>query len=234
LEKYFSALMSIQERKIGPLTVLDVQEEETTEIIILMHGYGANKEDLFPLHKKIKAKKGTRWIFPDAPNKMEMGGFTGRAWFPILSSDIDYVAKLGGLDFSGLVPKGLQQANEAVNQMIDALNFPLEKITIGGFSQGAMLSTDVVLHRTSSPAGLVILSGTLVNEKNWSELAKAKSKLQFFQSHGNVDPVLPFQGGKKLESVLRNSGLSGEFVEFGGGHEIPDKVCKRLGEYLQR
>lgn len=225
--------MKIKEQRIASLNVIDVNYENFDEVIILLHGFGANKEDLFPLHKVVATKPNTRWIFPDAHLEMDLGGFYGKAWFPILSSHLEHMQKFGN-DFSLIKPDGLDIANQKINELIDSLNFHYSKITIGGFSQGAMLSTDVVLKRDDLPNGLAILSGTLINKTEWSALAEKKSKLQFFQSHGKMDPVLPYSQAKKLESLLREAKLSGEFVEFQGGHEIPDKMIKKLSEYIKR
>jgi phospholipase/carboxylesterase len=225
--------MKIREHRIGSLNVIDVNYENFDEIIILLHGFGANKEDLFPLHQSISTRKKTRWIFPDAPLELNLGGFNGRAWFPILASHLEYV-KSNGLDFSNLKPDGLDQANQKINELLDSLKFPYSKITLGGFSQGAMLSTDVVLRNEDLPNGILILSGTLINESEWKVYAEKKSKLQFFQTHGILDPVLQFDKAKKLENLLREAKLSGEFHSFQGGHEIPSSILKKVSEYLKR
>ncbi|MBP6740768.1 MAG: esterase [Leptospiraceae bacterium] len=224
----------ITQRKIGNLNCYEVKGKEGGPVTVLMHGFGANAQDLLPLHQYIKAPSGTNWYFPDAPMEMDMGaGFQGRAWFPLMASAIDHVAKYG-MNFANLHPPGLDKANEEIMKMLEDLKTPMEKITLGGFSQGSMLATDVTLRLTENTNGLIILSGTLICQSEWSVLAKNKSKIQFFQSHGTEDPVLIYQNGKNLEALLRENGMSGEFVSFNGGHEIPDKVLKRLSQYLLR
>lgn len=224
----------ISQRKIGNLNVYEVKGKEDGHAIIMLHGFGANAQDLLSLHQHIKAPVGTNWYFPDAPMEMDFGGgYIGRAWFPLMSSAIEHVAKYG-MDFSRLHPPELDKANAEIVKMIEAIGIPLAKITIGGFSQGAMLATDVTLRLSGDTNGLIILSGTLISETEWSFFAQKKSKIQFFQSHGTEDPILDFQGGKNLESMLRENGMSGEFISFNGGHEIPDKVLKRLSQYLLR
>jgi phospholipase/carboxylesterase len=225
----------INQRKIADLNVYEIKGTEGGPAIILMHGYGANAMDLLPLSEYIKAPTGTSWYFPDAPMEMDFGGgYIGRAWFPILASAIEHATNNGIGDFASMNPPGLDKANASIVRLIEEIGIPISKLTLGGFSQGAMLATDVTLRLSESTNGLVILSGTLVNQNEWSLLAKNKSNIQFFQSHGTDDPVLVYQGGKKLESLLRESGMSGEFISFIGGHEIPEKVLKRLGQYLLR
>ncbi|MCB1190359.1 MAG: esterase [Leptospiraceae bacterium] len=210
--------------------------EKGGPVIILLHGYGANAMDLAGFHELVKCKKGTTWIFPDGIMEVPIAfNYVGRAWFDILSTALERFSLEGnGIEFSDITPTGLQEARLKIEEMIDKLNVPFETITIGGFSQGAMLATEVTLRQNANPAGLVILSGTLIHKNIWEELAKTKSDIQFFMSHGTDDPLLPYNGAKKLESLFRNSGMSGEFVSFNGGHEIPDKVVARLGEYLIR
>lgn len=227
-------MQSVNKRKIGNLNVYEVKGKEDGPVIILLHGFGANGQDLLPLHQYVKAPTGANWYFPDAPIEMEMGpGFKGKAWFPLMSSAIEHVAKYG-MDFSNLHPPGIDAANSEILKMIQEIGAPINKITLGGFSQGSMLATDVTLRLSENTAGLIILSGTLISESEWAPLVKNKSRIQFFQSHGTEDPVLLYQGGKKLEKLLRENGMSGEFISFNGGHEIPDKVLKRLSQYLLR
>ncbi|MCE9501591.1 MAG: esterase [Leptospira sp.] len=221
---------------MGSLDVLKVEGTPDGEAIILCHGYGANAMDLLPLSGYLKVRPGTNWYFPEAPMEIPLGpGYVGRAWFPLISDAINHLAAAGRFaDFSKITPTGLDSARSKLDEMISRIPTPINKITLGGFSQGSMLTTDYFLRRKENPKGLIILSGTLICEDEWKELAKQKSRFQFFQSHGTDDQVLPYSSAKKLEMLLRDSGLSGEFVSFQGGHEIPEKVLKRLSEYLRR
>jgi phospholipase/carboxylesterase len=119
-------------------------------------------------------------------------------------------------------------------EMIDKLNVPPERLVLGGFSQGAMLATELVLRMPTPPAGLAILSGTLVNEVDWKERATKLKGFQFFQAHGQRDTVLGFKQAKRLETLLREAGWVGQLQEFAGGHEIPSEVIIRLGAYLRK
>jgi phospholipase/carboxylesterase len=206
-----------------------VEGSQEANTIILLHGYGANKEDLFPLHEYIQTPANTRWIFPDAP--LEMEGYFGRAWFPILASNIEQIQ--AGLDFSKINPKGLSEATEKVIELVNSLNTPKEKIILGGFSQGAMLSTQAMLSLNESINSLLILSGTLVNSDNWEKSLSEKSKFHFFQSHGIYDPILPYANAEKLFKLLKKANHEGELIHFNGGHEIPDLVLKKLNQFLE-
>ena len=103
---------------------------------------------------------------------------------------------------------------------------------LGGFSQGAMLATDVALRLDEPPAGLVIFSGTLVNEAEWAARAPRRAGLGVLQSHGRQDPLLPFDNAVALRDLLAGAGLAVDFFAFDGGHALPPDALLRLGAFL--
>jgi phospholipase/carboxylesterase len=129
---------------------------------------------------------------------------------------------------------------EARDRIIDAMQ-KLEcdpgKTVIGGFSQGAMLATEIALHHKEYLAGLLIFSGTLVNRTGWESMLKTKfvdkqKTLRFHQSHGRLDPVLPFQAAERLYGLLTANGAQGELHAFEGQHEIPAAVIDATNRWL--
>jgi phospholipase/carboxylesterase len=143
-----------------------------------------------------------------------------------------------GVDLSAAPPPGLKRARELAKEMIAKLNVPMERLVLGGFSQGAMLATEVALSAETPPAGLAILSGSLVNAPAWErlavELSQKRPGFSFFQSHGASDPVLSLGMAERLERLLKQAGCSGQLLRFHGGHEIPPEVVIQLGAYLRR
>jgi phospholipase/carboxylesterase len=226
--------MPVKRVTIGKLETLHVKQNVRRRVIVLFHGFGANAPDLLPLHTLIRVKEGTEWFFPNGI--LEIGGGS-RAWFPLMASNISAGYSLSTpFDFSQIVPSGLSEAKNTLDTFFTALEkeyqiFPKD-IIIGGFSQGAMLSLDYFLETKRQFAGIILLSGTLICESVWKELAKEKKRVQFFQSHGTQDPILSFEMAKRVEELLRSSGWTGEFVAFEGGHEIPPPVMKRLSQYV--
>jgi len=220
--------------KIGPLKVLRAPGENGAATIVLFHGFGANAHDLYPLHDYLPTEERFQWIFPQGLLEVPLiPGYSGRAWFPIdMQALQEAISKRDFRDLSSREPEGLDNARMAAFGMIEALGIPWENLILGGFSQGAMLACDVALRAPRTPKGLVLFSGALLNESVWSNLAKARIHLRFFQSHGEEDPILDFNQAKKLEALFRNSGMLGEFIGFRGGHEIPPQVLQGVSRYL--
>lgn len=218
-------------KKIGPLEAIDFDGGGLLPAVVLFHGYGADAADLAPLAKEIDSGRPLRWLFPDAPLTMDFGG---RAWFPIDVEAIEEAQRTGvAADFSQTEPEGFEEAARAAGEFIAALGVPWGRLILGGFSQGAMLATDLALSSPQAPKGLVILSGNLVKEKTWRQWAPKRAGLPFFQSHGIADPILGYQGAKKLERLLAEAGLAGKLLSFEGGHGIPGEVIEALGRFLR-
>lgn len=225
---------------------LDAADAADPEVlVVLCHGYGAPGTDLVPLGAEILAvgpqlRGRVRFVFPEAPTSLaDLGLPDGRAWWPLDVAAISRAIDSGELrDLRGDYPEGVAEARakmlEAVTSLAAEAGLPLSKVVIGGFSQGSMLAADVALRLPEPPAGLCVLSGTLVAETEWRELAKARGEMPIFQSHGRFDPILPYQGAVWLRDALVESGLPVEFHEFDGVHTIPYEAIQRLAALVEQ
>lgn len=205
-------------------------------VVVLLHGWGAPGDDLVPLASEIDAPTGTRFVFPEAPLSLQMGFGDSRGWW-VLDIERRQREIAGGRarDLSREVPKGLAEARAQVSALLDELERRLgaKQIVLGGFSQGAMLACDVALHSGKLLTGLVMLSGTLLAEDEWTPLMAKRKNMKVFQSHGSLDPLLPSFMAEQLRDLLTHAGLAVEWVGFRGGHEIPGIVLDKLGGFLR-
>lgn len=208
-------------------------------VAILLHGFGAPGDDLVPLADVIEVPRGTRWLFPEAPLSLNMGFGDSRAWWIIDFARIQADRAAGRIrDLSVEVPQGLALARERVLAFLKELprQFPIDykQAVIGGFSQGAMLTCDAVLHTDYPFTGLVQLSGNLLAQTVWNPLMPKRKGLSVFQSHGIEDDILPHIGAERLRDGLQRASLVLEWHSFKGGHEIPGQVVRQLGSFLTK
>ena len=208
-------------------------------VVMLLHGFGAPGNDLVPLANVIHVPAGIRWLFPEAPLSLNMGFGDSRAWWIIDFARIQADRAAGRIrDLSVEVPKGLALARERFLAFLKELprqfQIDYKKTVIGGFSQGAMLTCDAVLHTDYPFAGLVQLSGNLLAQSVWGPLIAKRKELPVFQSHGTLDDILPHIGAERLHDVLTQSGLAVEWHSFRGGHEIPEAVLKQLRGFISK
>lgn len=239
-----TAVMQPRRIRIGGLDAIEVYgpgggpgEAAVGEgpIAVILHGYGADMTDLAPLSQVLDAPPGTRWIFPNAPITVPLGPYwSGRAWFPIDMAALERAMQSGShRDLSGAAPAELDAAREAIFSVCAETGRPLDEIVLGGFSQGAMVATEVALRAPQAPAGLVIWSGTLLQEAVWRPLAPGRAGLRFVQSHGRGDPLLAFEAAERLHQMLGDAGLEGRFVGFDGAHEIPEAALDAASALLR-
>jgi phospholipase/carboxylesterase len=205
-------------------------------LVVLLHGFGAPGDDLVPLARVIPAPPGARFVFPRAP--LSMPGFFGdaRAWWML---DLEQLERdlAAGLprDRMGEEPEGLPAARAHMAKFladVDARLGSSMPMILGGFSQGAMLALDTALHVERELAGVVLLSSTFLAADVWGPRMSVRAGLPVFQSHGRVDPLLPFAIAEKLRGALTEAGLPVTWVPFDGGHEIPPQAIAALGEFF--
>lgn len=225
-------------RQLGKIQCIEVlnndNPQDETPWVILFHGYGADASDLSSLADVIPTKKTFNYLFPTGILQVPIGpGWTGRAWWTIDMNAIEKARLMGTTrDMAEDVPADLAKVRTLAMNMISQLNVPWSKIILGGFSQGAMLAQEIYAHAPETPAGLVLLSGTLINQNELKEKMKTKAGGAFFQSHGESDMVLGVKQARRLEGLLQQAGLKGSCQTFNGAHEIPMSVLTRLGSWL--
>ena len=217
---------------------LDRQGGGEGPLVVLLHGFGAPGNDLVALWSYLNAPEEVRFLFPAAPMQLDMGFGDARVWWMLDMKRITQARAQGQWDaLSQEIPRGLAPARQ---QIIELLAFATETLSVqpgslvlGGFSQGAMLATDLVLHSDIPFAGLALLSGTLIAKHEWLPRLPNRQGLPVFQSHGIDDPILAFSMARQLREHIQTAGLPVSWVEFRGGHEIPVQVLEGLGTFLQ-
>ncbi len=223
-----------QQQRLGGLDTLVVPGQPGGLIVAMLHGFGADAYDLLPLADAVPTPPGTTWLFPHAPHEVELGPHvTGRAWFPIDLMALQLAMMSGKTrDLSAQQPPELATSRHMVAQMLADYGAPPERTVLAGFSQGAMTATSLAMHAAEAPAGLAILSGTLIEAAQWRELAPRRAGLRFMQSHGRQDPMLGFGAAEQLNALLTSAGWQGPFIAFGGGHEIPPPALRGLVDLI--
>jgi phospholipase/carboxylesterase len=204
-------------------------------LFILFHGYGADAYDLFGLQDVIKSPSAnTHWLFPQGVLSVPIGpGWMGRAWWNIDIAVLERAIQTGvDRNLSETKPEGLDSLRNALFEFIQAKGYQWDQVILGGFSQGAMLATELFLKcPESSPRALIILSGALINKREW-ESVNIPTGAPIFISHGHQDPILSYKEADRLESLFRAKNAKVTKVLFQGQHEIPPLVISKLNDFL--
>ncbi len=210
--------------------------------IVLCHGFGAPGDDLADLWRAVDVGRGVRWFFPEAPLSLEEAfGAPARAWWLIDMAKLDEAIRTGRREeIAESTPVGMAEARAALEGCLAALErdagLKRDRTILGGFSQGAMITTEIALHSPDAQyAGLAILSGTLLCRDRWKAAAKVSGPgLIVAMSHGRRDVLLPFSLAEELRDILLGAGATVDFVAHGGGHELPEVALGALERLAQK
>jgi phospholipase/carboxylesterase len=151
-------------------------------IVILLHGYGADGNDLLGLAPHwARLLPDTLFISPHAPFPCEAAPF-GRQWFGFEGRD------------AGMLLAETRTAAAMLDAFIDATltarGMAEDKLALVGFSQGTMLALHVAPRRARSVAAVVGYSGSLIAPELLQQ--EKKSRPNILLVHGNADPVVPY------------------------------------------
>ena len=192
------------------------------KIIFLLHGYGSNEEDLFSLKEFIPSN----YIIISLRAPIIIG-FNSYAWYTI--------------NFENYIDRWIDK-DEAINSKsviindislhMEDLGFKNRKISLLGFSQGAILSWSLGVEYPHLIKNILPLSGFYHSEITNSN-SNYKFKLNCFCSHGIHDPVIPISWTRKGIELLKKN-ISIEFKEYQSGHEINNENLRDIIEWLNK
>lgn len=190
-------------------------------LLVLLHGYGSNEEDLLGLAPYLDA----RFLIASAraPQVLDFGGF---AWFPI--------------DFKpdGLVLRFDQAgaAREKIRDLVETLRteHPVERVFLLGFSQGASMAISTALAHPGLCDGVAFLSGVCAPELVPDGVRPAVPALPVLMTHGRQDLVLPIQQGRAARELLSRLSVDLDYKEYDMGHEINPECLQDLSDWLAR
>ena len=192
------------------------------KIIFLLHGYGSNEEDLFSLKEFIPSN----YIIISLRAPIIIG-FNSYAWYTInFQNNIDrWIDK----------DEAINSKNVIINDIslhVEDLGFKNKKISLLGFSQGAILSWSLGVEYPHLIKNILPLSGFYHSEiTNFN--SNSRFKLNCFSSHGIHDPVIPISLARNGIKLLKKN-INIEFKEYQSGHEINNKNLRDIIEWLNK
>jgi phospholipase/carboxylesterase len=222
-------------RPWAPRLATIVRGGEGPPTLVLLHGYGSTAADWEPFTNTIAVQTSTRFVFPQAPDTTAPpdGPLGGRAWWRL---DLESHLPPGQLlpDLSATRPPGLETATALVHTLLHDLSWsPGGPLVLAGFSQGAMVASQIAFTTDDTLAALVLLSGTPVDEATWQRGFARRRELPVFMSHGRADDILPFASAERFHRELEAAGVRVTWVPFDGGHEVPKQVIEALNVFLE-
>ena len=166
-------------------------------LVILLHGYGANGENLIELANEFQPIiQDAYFIAPNAIEPWEGGFPNSYQWFSLYAG-----VERNALDI--LAPK-IKNANQILLKFIEdqlaRFNLSFENLILIGFSQGSMMSIYQGLIMPKKIAGIISFSGKVVEPLSVGD--EIISKPDICLIHGTHDSVLPFANFHEAQKIL--------------------------------
>ncbi|WP_396596630.1 alpha/beta hydrolase [Dokdonia sp. R86516] len=192
-------------------------------LIILLHGYGSNEEDLFSFAEEIPEE----YFIVSAKAPIAMQPY-GNAWYHI-TIDADGVKTSDN--------EGARKSRDIIAKFIDEIvaEYDVDKhnVTLLGFSQGTILSYAVALTYPEKVKNVIGLSGYINEEIIDLKSNPSYAHLNIYNSHGTVDQVIPIDAARQTPGYLKNIGIESTLSEFPVGHGVHPTNFYEFKEWLQ-
>lgn len=184
--------------------------------LVLMHGRGADEYDLFPLLDHLDPEQRLLGLAPRGPLSLPPGG---AHWY-----------ELGQM---GKPPaETFHPTFELASEWLDSIGVPMERIVLGGFSQGAMMAYALGLGAgRPRPAGIIALSGFLPEVEGFEyDLSPPLPPIAI--AHGTLDPVIGVDWGRGARAQLEAAGADVLYHESPIPHTIDPSFLAELQPWL--
>jgi phospholipase/carboxylesterase len=191
---------------------------EPVGALVLLHGRGADEHDLFPLLDELDPERRLLGVTPRGPLALPPGG---AHWY-----------RLGGIPTPDPDTFGPTFGRAAA--FLDSLPFPLERIVLGGFSQGAVMSWALGLGAgRPRPAAIVALSGFVPRVEGFELDLDGLRGYPVAVAHGSLDPVIPVEFGREAAALLREAGADVLWRESPIPHTIDPRLLPELQAFVR-
>ena len=190
--------------------------------LVLIHGRGADENDLWPLFDMLDPDRRLLGISPRGPLSMPPGG---AHWY--------VVRRVGFPDPATFFP-----TFEALSAWLDALleerGIPIDHTVIGGFSQGAVMSFALGLGpERPRPAAILALSGFMPTVEGFELDLDKLFGFRVAIGHGTFDPVIEVGFSREAQQRLEDAGADVTFKESPMDHTIDPAYMDHLRVWLK-
>lgn len=198
-------------------------DSEKAPVLIMLHGYGSDENDLFSFAHELDKK----YLIVSARAPIPMQPY-GNAWYAITYEP-------GNKKFTNdeQAVKSRDLILQFVDEVVEAYHGDPNRVTLMGFSQGAILSYAVALSYPQKINRVVAMSGYIHRSLLKEAYEKGDfSKLKIYSSHGSVDQVVPVEWDRKTQPFLEKLGIECSYSEFPVGHGVSPANFREIQEWL--
>lgn len=197
---------------------------ENAPLLIMMHGYGSDENDLFSFASELPEELFI--ISVRAPYPMQP---YGNAWYAI-----NFDAERGKWNDIEQAKQSRDLIAKFIDEAIAAYPVNPNHVSLLGFSQGSILSYAVALTYPEKIRNIVALSGYIVRDIFPENLNTESYKhLDFYCSHGSVDQVISVDWARQTPTFLDSLKIKNQYSEFPVGHGVAPQNFYEFKSWLK-
>ncbi|PIC64159.1 esterase [Sporosarcina sp. P13] len=185
--------------------------------LFLLHGMGSHEGDLPNLVQDFTA---THHIFSLRGPIVQPPGY---AFFTIEEE---------GKPDRAIFDKVLVYIQSFIREAVHVYDLDSARLTVVGFSQGAVLAQTLGLTLIPSLHGVVALSGYMPEFVKSQYVKQSVEKQHVFISHGDYDYVIPSQSGVESKEYFESLGANVTFKTYPDGHGVTPENQHDLTAFL--
>jgi phospholipase/carboxylesterase len=191
--------------------------------LVLLHGRGADEHDLRAFLDLLDPRGRLVGITPGGPLHLPPGG---RHW---------YVVRQVGFPDPATFRESVALLSGFLDALPEAAGVPWERIVLGGFSQGGVMSYALGLGPgRPRPAGIVALSCFMPGVEGWAPDLAGRAGLPVWIAHGRRDPVIGVEFGRAARDLLTAGGLDVAYDESDAAHHVDPRSIAELPAWVAR
>ena len=202
-----------------------ISKQKPKNAVILCHGYGGDGNDISILANYWKNYlPDTIFLCPNAPEKCAVSS-VGYQWFDLMDQSKQQI-----------LTKSLV-AEMKLNQLIDEVkvqnNLEANKIILGGFSQGCMISLQTGIKRKDKINSIIGYSGKIIDTEHLSRNIVSRPKVILM--HGDKDEIVPINFFLEAKEFFIKNNYPVELKSFKNcEHRIPQEGSSLGLEFIKK
>ncbi len=195
--------------------LIPAQDAGSKNLMIVLHGLG-------------DSMAGYSWV----PSALKFPWLN----YLLVNAPDEYYGGFSWYDYAGDAATGVRRSIGLLHPLLDAqraAGFPTEQTLLSGFSQGCLMTLEAGLRYPHRLAGLVGLSGYVLDPQIvLREAASAAKEQKILVTHGRQDPLIPCHKVKEQMDQLRAGGLQLEWQEFDKPHTIIEEEIAAMRKFI--
>lgn len=210
------------------LSGLSIIPTMPTSAVVLLHGYGANGADLISIGEDLAAEfSQTAFFAPNAPTEIFSQGYE---WFSLN----DYNPQQLTFDYLNVLQKRAMHHVDLVKNyvlnIVETFHIPLDKIIIGGFSQGGLMAFLTAFSMVEKCAGVMGLSAVPLIQPIPYDF-----NIPVLLTHGGLDKVVPpIAMSISKETLEKMNQLVQTFCSKEMEHNIDNACLEQIRLFLKK